>query len=140
MSGGVLFKSQVGPSSGHFSCHFQFSSPLCLLQSLPGSGSHSAQCSSHLWKFLEYNDTSASGFYFVLFLHISSLGQLFQDDPVLSKKKKLLKRQGKRSIFKCRVSSYVLSEAFGRFWGGGVAVNSRETCQRLFKPPLCEVL
>lgn len=59
---------------------------------------------SPLWKFLEYNDTSASGLYFVLFLHMSSLGQLFQDDLVLSKEKKLSKAQEKGPIFKCRIS------------------------------------
>lgn len=33
----------------------------------------------------------------------------------------------------------VLSEVFGRFLGWGkLIVNSRETCQMLFKPPLCE--
>lgn len=91
MSGGVLFKSQVGPSTGHFPCHF--SSPQCLSQALPNFGSLPPQCSSHLWKFPEYSDISLR----VLFClpppprHVSFLGQLFQDEHVLSREKKLLK-------------------------------------------------
>lgn len=74
-----------------------------------------------------------------MFIHLSSLGQLFQSELILFKKKSVLKCQGERFAFKHSFFSWICLKFLVDF-GVGFAMNPREICQRLFQPPSGEAV
>ena len=75
----------------------------------------------------------------VLFIHLSSLGQLFQDELILFKRKSVLKCQGERFAFKHSFFSGICLKLLV-ILGWGLVMNPREICQRLFQPPSGEAV